>query len=111
MAPAAILVLLPLLFYSVVILILNHGLKKSLESAQNRPVERVNEGEGWQLSVVVPFRNEAARLPLLLGDLQAQTCAGDQFEVILVNDLHRLEPSFGIRLHYREWLREIKDAD
>lgn len=38
------------------------------------------------VSVIVPFRNEARHLPLLLTSLQKQTYGVDSFEVILIND-------------------------
>jgi cellulose synthase/poly-beta-1,6-N-acetylglucosamine synthase-like glycosyltransferase len=61
-------------------------------------------GEGVNVSIVVPFRNEETTLPALIGDIIGQTCPGDPagqtcqenpagqtcpgelFEVILVND-------------------------
>lgn len=39
-----------------------------------------------ELTVVIPFRNEAARLPELIEDLQAQSYPGELVSVILVND-------------------------
>lgn len=39
-----------------------------------------------ELTVVIPFRNEAARLPELIKDLQAQSYPAELISVILVND-------------------------
>lgn len=38
------------------------------------------------ISVVIPFRNEAENLPRLLSSLESQTYPRDKFEVILIND-------------------------
>ena len=46
----------------------------------------VSDKANLRLSVIIPFRDEAQNLPLLLNDLANQTYPKDLFEVILVND-------------------------
>jgi biofilm PGA synthesis N-glycosyltransferase PgaC len=60
----------------------------------NKPV-RARPAAYEKVSVVVPFRNEAANLPLIIEDLQRQSWPGDLLTVILVND-HSTDDSFEI---------------
>ena len=59
-----------------------------------RPQEKVPSGKG-KVAVVVPFRNEAAHLPGLINDMARQSCSGERFCVILVND-HSTDGSYQI---------------
>lgn len=44
-------------------------------------------GPGWPLvAIIVPFRNEAQRLPDLLADLRAQDYPPDRYKIVLVDD-------------------------
>ena len=54
------------------------------------------------LSVIVPFRNEALRLPALIADLKRQSYAGD-WEVIFVND-HSEDEEGGLLSEVPSWL-------
>lgn len=68
------------LFYVMVVGLLSLGIKrlKCPEAKSPRYLEAV--------SVVVPFRNEAAGLPLLIDDLSVQSYPQGKFSVIFIND-------------------------
>jgi cellulose synthase/poly-beta-1,6-N-acetylglucosamine synthase-like glycosyltransferase len=51
-----------------------------------RPVHQKILPTDFKLSVIIPVRNEAANIGVLLGDLEKQTLGKSQFEVIVVND-------------------------
>jgi cellulose synthase/poly-beta-1,6-N-acetylglucosamine synthase-like glycosyltransferase len=51
-----------------------------------REVEIERQASKPLLSVIIPVRNEAERLPFLLEDLRKQSLAPDVFEVLVVND-------------------------
>ncbi len=53
------------------------GIKTNSEKLNNKEIS---------LSVIIPFRNEAENIPLLLSDLQKQSYPGDLFEVLLIDD-------------------------
>jgi biofilm PGA synthesis N-glycosyltransferase PgaC len=80
MAFALVITTLTLLLYSVVILLLLHGFRGLKSPVHEQPVNKE------KVTVVIPFRNEAGQLQALIGDLLRQTCPGDLFSVILVND-------------------------
>jgi cellulose synthase/poly-beta-1,6-N-acetylglucosamine synthase-like glycosyltransferase len=66
--------------YTLVIFLFSSGVKKSeLLPAGEKESTR-------EVSIVIPFRNEAANLPLLLADLLAQSYPKDLYEVIFVDD-------------------------
>lgn len=59
------------------------------------------EESSWKLSVIIPARNEATNLPLLLKSLQAQTL--QPYEIIVVNDhsedrTRAIAEEFGVRV-------------
>jgi hypothetical protein len=61
--------------------------KASSSAFLNEPRGRVRaQDEGPHLSVLIAARNEAANLPLLLADLQAQQLPATAFEVIVIDD-------------------------
>ncbi len=66
--------------YSVLMLMLLYGWKKIPEfSSENSTVQ-------MRFSIIVPFRNEAKNLPILLNSLAEINYPNSQFEIILVND-------------------------
>lgn len=72
--------LLVVIIYSTIILFLTHGLK------QLKTVSMVESGAPVPVTVVIPFRNEEARLPALVQDLSQQSYPGYLFEVIFIDD-------------------------
>jgi glycosyltransferase involved in cell wall biosynthesis len=56
------------------------------ESSSNAVPGSIPEGDGPDVSVVVPVRNREDLLPGLLGALDRQTLDGRRFEVIIVDD-------------------------
>jgi biofilm PGA synthesis N-glycosyltransferase PgaC len=71
---------LTILLYATVMLLLLRGFRGLRRPVREQPVKKK------KVTVVIPFRNEAGQLPALIGDLLRQTCPGDLFSVILVND-------------------------
>ncbi len=72
--------LLFVVVYSTVVLLLSRGLKQ---------LKKVSIGESVKpvpVTLVIPFRNEKVRLPVLVRDLLQQSYPEDQFEVIFIND-------------------------
>lgn len=67
-------------FYALVMFLLLLGLSRLKRSSREKP------DHPEQVTVVVPFRNEAAGLPGLIEDLFQQTYPADMFSVVLVND-------------------------
>ncbi|WP_339648499.1 glycosyltransferase [uncultured Salegentibacter sp.] len=66
--------------YSVLMLMLLYGWKKTPEfPAENSPAE-------IRFSIIIPFRNEAENLPVLLNSLARINYPESKFEIILVND-------------------------
>jgi cellulose synthase/poly-beta-1,6-N-acetylglucosamine synthase-like glycosyltransferase len=51
-----------------------------------RELSRNRKDPGEQVTILVPFRNEAEHLPALVGDLRKQCYPGHLFSVILVDD-------------------------
>ncbi|HCT30857.1 MAG TPA: hypothetical protein DIW31_09005 [Bacteroidales bacterium] len=76
---AALIAFISILYISI-ILFFSIGLQKLLSKRDNG----INKFE--KLSVVIPFRNEANNLPLLLESLTNQSLPKELFEIILVND-------------------------
>jgi cellulose synthase/poly-beta-1,6-N-acetylglucosamine synthase-like glycosyltransferase len=61
-------------------ILLIYGWKKILEfPSENKPSE-------MRFSIIVPFRNEAKNLPILLTSLAKINYPGSKFEILLVND-------------------------
>jgi cellulose synthase/poly-beta-1,6-N-acetylglucosamine synthase-like glycosyltransferase len=75
-------ILLVLSFYAGLLLYLL--IKLSLQKSQKPPLPRGDEGLPG-VSIVIPFRNEAGNLGLLLSSLEAQSYDGP-VEILLVND-------------------------
>lgn len=78
-----------ILVYIFFVSVLLSGLTRLKIPVKTRPA-------GYEeVSVIVPFRNEASNLPAIIGDLHRQSWPGDLLNVILVND-HSTDDSYEI---------------
>jgi cellulose synthase/poly-beta-1,6-N-acetylglucosamine synthase-like glycosyltransferase len=80
MALCIIIILFSVFCYSLVMFLISSGVRECEISPDG-----VNDNS-LKVSVIIPFRNEAENLPLLVDDLLAQTYPKSLYEVIFVND-------------------------
>lgn len=80
MALSVIIILSCISCYSLVIFLISSGIRKCEISPD------VGENHPLKVSVIIPFRNEAKNLPLLVHDLLAQSYPKSLYEVIFVDD-------------------------
>ena len=80
MALPVLIIFCCLICYTLVICLFSSGVS-SFEPPPAGEKERTRE-----VSIIIPFRNEAANLPLLLADLLAQSYPKELYEVVLVDD-------------------------
>lgn len=85
MALPALIVLLITFFYTLVILCFFFGLRPT-KAAGTKPIKTLDPETALQVSVLVPFRNEAKLLPHLINDLLGQSYPADQMEILFIND-------------------------